>query len=222
MQGWTVLWKAPHAIYYGVITALLSAKENMTQDLHGSCRACVLAECTDYGGFVTVNKRTHVWEIEHWGKFDWVGWTDRKRCLPSHLYPSYCCECAPAASALGNQRHVTHNTHTLPSPLIAACAATFDILNRRTFTLRCTGVQDHVSSCWKRHVQQSTKVNIYTGANFHTSRSRFEACRTSLCGRWNSQNHARPCHRACFFEAARESVKFGKVVGYIADGCLAA
>lgn len=44
--------------YYGVITAFLSVKEKMTQDLHSSCGSRVLTECTDYGGFVMLSKRT--------------------------------------------------------------------------------------------------------------------------------------------------------------------
>lgn len=43
-------------LYYGVITAFLSVREKMTQDLRGSCWACVLTECIDYGGIVPVSK----------------------------------------------------------------------------------------------------------------------------------------------------------------------
>lgn len=121
------MWRTPHVLYYGVITAFLSGKKKMTQDLRGSCAACVLTECADYGRFLTVSKRTESAEeslIEKDGQIGRGAFPGITSCLRT----------------LESETHQLH-THTLPSRLIAAWAVTFDIRDRRIFTLRCANAQ---------------------------------------------------------------------------------
>lgn len=60
----------------------------------------------------------------------------------------------------------THS-HTLPAPLIAAWAATFDILNQRTFTRTCADAQVHVSGLL---IETHTLANIHTKMHIYSTK----------------------------------------------------
>ena len=98
----------------------------------------------------------------------WLRGKDRQeeeffRCV----HPSCYNECMPSVSApllkTPSEKPQSHymytHSHTLPAPLIAAWAATFDILNQRTFTRTCADAQVHVSGLL---------TEIHTRANIHT------------------------------------------------------
>lgn len=213
-----------HVLYYGMMTAFLSVKEKMTQALHGSCGLCLNWIHRLLWRPCDGEQKNTPYEIERWRKFDCEGWTDKKRCFPLPITLAWM-----RTSCLCTSKSDTSATHTRPSPLIAVWAVAFDILDRRTFRLRCTDALDRVFSFLLEKktctaVHKSISRGIWMGARFYTSRSRFLfTCQAALCGRLSSKKHAMPRHSVCFWrwKGCVKLMKFRKVVWNISGGCLA-
>lgn len=125
----------------------------------------------------------------------WLRGMDRQEVgLFRRVNLSCCNEYVPSVSApllktpseKSESHRIRTHSHTLPSPLIAAWAATFDILNQRTFTLTCACARAYVSAGNSRThtlwpTQTYTRMHTWS-EHFHITSTRFSVTHFNMQG----------------------------------------